>query len=468
MADKIGMAILAAGEGKRMGKPIPKPLVSLLGKSLASYVLDVTRSFANENFNSHKIGMVVGHQKELVIDSFKSDDIDFPVQEKQLGTADALRSYFSSCSWASEMDYTLVVCGDTPLIETKDLDMLWNTIKVGKLDGAVASFSTDKPFGYGRVITGSKGGLKIVEERDATDEQRLVKNVNSGLYLLKTDFLIKRLSLISNDNKSGEFYLTDVFSEDENVGEMLFDCGDSFMGVNDLIQLNTARSHMQNRINTKYLKNGVHILDPSSTWIDSDCSIGKGSVIYPGTHISKRSVIGENCEIGVGSIIKATTIDNDVLVKPYSHFEGAVLKGKAVVGPYTRLREGAVIGAGSKIGNFVEIKKSELKEKVGVSHLSYIGDAEIGENVNIGCGFITCNYDGESKSKTIIGKNSFIGSDTQMIAPVEIGESSYIASGSTINKDVKSGSFAIARGRQENKLGMAKRFLKGKWSIKNK
>lgn len=468
MADKIGIAILAAGEGKRMGKPIPKPLVSLLGKSLASYVLDEVRIFVKEKFSVCKIGMVVGHQKELVMDYFKSDEIDFPVQENQLGTADALRSYFSSCSWANDMDYTLVVCGDTPLIEAEDLDSLWDTIKEKNFDAVVASFLTDKPFGYGRVITHPNGGLTIVEERDATDEQRLVKSVNSGLYLLKTKFLEKRLKSISNDNQSGEFYLTDIFSENENVGEKQFACGDSFMGVNDLIQLNTARSQMQNRINTKFLSDGVHILDVTSTWIDNDCNIAKGTVIYPGSHISKGSQIGANCEIGVGSIIKATKIGNEVKVKPYSHFEGADLKNNTVVGPYARLREGAVIGAGSKIGNFVEIKKSVLDEKVGVSHLSYIGDAEIGENVNIGCGFITCNYDGEAKSKTVIGKNSFIGSDTQMIAPVNIGESSYVASGSTINKDVKSGSFAVARGRQENKEGMAKRFLKGKWSIDKK
>lgn len=468
MTDKIGMAILAAGEGKRMGKPIPKPLVSLLGKSLASYVLDEARIFAKDKFSTCRVGMVVGHQKELVMDYFSSDEVDFPVQEKQLGTADALRSYFSNCSWATEMDYTLVVCGDTPLIKAEDLNSLWETIKEGGFDGVVASFLTDTPFGYGRVISHPKGGLKIVEERDATNEQRLVNSVNSGLYLFKTKFLEKRLSLISNDNKSGEFYLTDVFSESENVGEKQFACGDSFMGVNDLIQLNTARTHMQNRINNDLLKSGIHILDASTTWIDSDCKIGKGTIIYPGSHISNGSLIGCNCEIGVGSIINATKIENDVKVKPYSHFEGAELKNKAVVGPYARLREGAIIGPGTKIGNFVEIKKSVLDKNVGVSHLSYIGDAEIGENVNIGCGFITCNYDGESKSKTIIGKNSFIGSDTQMIAPVNIGESSYVASGSTISKDVESGAFAVARGRQENKEGMAKRFLKGKWSIDKK
>jgi len=466
MTDTIGMAILAAGEGKRLGKPIPKPLVEILGKSLVDYVFESANSFAQNNFNDVKTGMVVGHQKELVVEHFKSFAIDFPVQEKQLGTADALRSYFSGCPWAKDRNYTLVICGDTPLITENELELLWQTMKEHSLDGVAASFLTDNPFGYGRIISEKGPGFKIVEERDATENERLVNNVNSGLYLLKTSYLLEKLALISNDNKSGEFYLTDVFSEQENVGYCTFKDSVPFMGVNNLVQLNSARLFMQYRINMKHLQNGVHLLDEGSTWIDADVTIASGSTIYPQVHLRGKTSIGEGCVIDTGSILTNSHLGKSVSIKPYSILEGADVKNDCAVGPYARLRPGAFIGESSKIGNFVEIKKAELKKGVSVSHLSYIGDAEINDNVNIGCGFITCNYDGESKSKTIIGKNSFIGSDTQMIAPVEVGENCYIASGSTISKNLQDGDFAIARGRQENKKGMAKRFLKGKWSVK--
>lgn len=469
MSDSIGIAILAAGEGKRLGKPYPKPLAKILGKSLIDYVFESGQEFALKFFKEHKMGIVVGHQKELMEEHFAQlnlDHVDFPIQEKQLGTADALRSYFAGCSWAKDMVYTLIMCGDTPMLRSEDLEMLWQMMKSQGFSGAAASFITDNPFGYGRIIEGGKG-FKIVEEKDATDEERLVQNVNSGLYLLKTDYLLDKLATIGNENKSGEFYLTDVFSCEDFVGACAFQEQDPFLGVNNLAQLNEATSLMRQRVAAKLLDAGVHIMDVESTYIDAQCEIGAGTVIYPGVHLRGKTRIGAHCEIGVGAIIEESHIEDHVNVRDYSHLCGAKLHAKAVVGPFARLREGSVIGSSSKIGNFVELKKSVLGEKVGVSHLSYVGDAEIGDNVNIGCGFITCNYDGESKSKTVIGKNSFVGSDTQTIAPVTLGENTYVASGSTISKDVPDGSFAISRARQENKEGMAKRFLKGKWSLKD-
>lgn len=465
MSDSIGMAILAAGAGTRLGKPYPKPLAPILGQTLVDYVLDASLSFATSHFKEVQTGIVVGHQKELVTEHLKSrGSFDFPVQKELLGTADALKSYFNGCAWAEEMNYTLVMCGDTPLLNSDDFELLWQFLKSNNYDGVAACFNKKNPFGYGRIALHDKG-FSIVEEKDASVEEKKIMLVNSGLYLFKTDFLLKKLKTIGNTNKSGEFYLTDAFGEDENVGACEYRDEQAFLGVNDLLQLNMASDLLKERVNTKHLQNGVHLLDPSSTYVDVTCTLSKGTTIYPNTHIRGSSSIGENCVVGVGSIIVDSELSENVHVKDYSHLEGAKLASQVVVGPYARLRPGSVIGKKSKIGNFVEIKKSTLSDNVSVSHLSYVGDAEIDDNVNIGCGFITCNYDGESKHKTIIGKNSFIGSDSQMIAPVNIGESAYVASGSTISKDVPAGSFAICRSRQENKLEMAKRFLKGKWKL---
>lgn len=468
MSDSIGVAILAAGEGKRLGKPFPKPLAKLLGKSLIDYVYENSCRFAEEFFADHQVGIVVGHQKEMIEKHFSgaSQQVSFPVQEKQLGTADAMRSYFAGCDWAKDKNYTLIICGDTPLVREQDLARLWNFIKAESFQGVAASFETKDPYGYGRIIEHDKG-FAIVEEKDASEEERRVTKVNSGLYLVKTSYLLEQLATVNSDNKAGEFYLTDIFKKGSHVAACPFDHSESFLGINDLHQLNQATLFMKERIYRRLMDSGVHIMDKDSCYIDANCKIGKGTTIYPGVHLRGDIVIGKNCEIGVGSIIENSHIEDEVQVKDYSHLYGAVLHGHAVVGPYARLREGSVIGPSTKIGNFVEIKKSVLGEKVGVSHLSYVGDAEIGDNVNIGCGFITCNYDGENKSKTIIGKNSFVGSDTQMIAPVKLGESTYVASGSTISKDVPDKAFAISRARQENKEGMAKRFLKGKWSLKD-
>lgn len=468
MADKIGVAILAAGMGKRMGVSTAKPLIPLMGRCLVDYTIDAAKNFGDSIGAEIKLGIVVGHQKENVeahvskVHSALSPA--FPVQEKQLGTADALKSYFNGCSWSEDTDYTLVLCADTPMLTAEELTVLWNEMQTKNLDAVAATFSVANPFGYGRILRGSKG-FKIVEEKDATDKEREIDEVNSGLYIFKTKEIREALGQVNSQNKAGEFYLTDVFQQDKNVGAILFADPKPFQGINNPQQLSSALHDLKIRINRGHQGNGVLILDTAHTYIEPSVKIGVGTTVFANCFLHGETIIGEAVTLEPGCIIKDSKIDNGVKVKAYSYFEEAHVSSKSQVGPYARLRPGADLGEGCKVGNFVEIKKANLEKDVSVSHLSYIGDAEIGENVNIGCGFITCNYDGGAKHKTKIGKNSFIGSDTQMIAPVTIGESAFVASGSTINQDVPDKGFAVARGRQVTKEKMASRFLKGKWAI---
>lgn len=466
--DKIGVAVLAAGLGKRIGKKVAKPLVPLMGLKLVDYPLSAATKFAAENDIDFEFGIVVGHQKEDVqsyVEERGYIKMSFPVQKKQLGTANALQSFYDGCTWAKETDYTMVLCADTPLLSKNELGQLWKTLKNNNWDAVAASFKVQNPYGYGRILR-AKDGFAIVEEKDASDEQRKINEVNSGLYIAKTSYILEQLGKIDSNNEAGEFYLTDIFKAGLNVGVECFDNAQAFLGVNNPIQLEESIKVLKAKINHFHQSAGVHILDSENTYIEAAVKIGKGTTIYPGCYLHGESIIGEECLIEPGSIIKNSQIDEETTIKAYSYLEDAIVANHCSVGPYARLRPGADIGEATKIGNFVEIKKAKIGSRVGISHLSYIGDAEIGENVNIGCGFITCNYDGAEKHLTKIGKNSFIGSDSQMIAPVTVGESAFVASGSTINVDVPDEGFAIARGRQVTKEKMAARFLRGKWATK--
>jgi len=470
MTDKIGVAILAAGQGTRMGMECPKPLVPLFGKALVDYSIEACLGFGKEHKLNVQMGAVVGHQKEKVIEYLRAryeEKMSYPIQEKQLGTADALKSFFSGCDWASKTDYTIVLCADTPLLSKDELTSLWRVIKDKSLDGVAATFEEKNPTGYGRIERGDLG-FRIIEHKDASDEQRRLKEVNSGLYIFKTKEIHKLLDGIGSENKSGEFYLTDAFKMGRSVEAVLFTDSSPFKGINNPLQLEEALHLLKKKINRAHQSAGVYLIDSSTTYIEGTVKIDSGATIYPNTYLHGSTKVSKNVVIEPGCIIKDSILGEEVKVKANSYLESTKVDKKCQIGPYARLRPGANLKEGCKVGNFVEIKKAELDKGVSISHLSYVGDAEIGENVNIGCGFITCNYDGEAKHKTTIGKNSFIGSDTQMIAPVNIGESAFVASGSTINQDVPDRAFSLSRGRQVIKENMASRFLKGKWSIKDK
>lgn len=463
---EVGTVILSAGAGTRMNLSLPKPLAPFLGKCLVDFPLSESiEMMSTVAKGSSLIGLVTGHGRELVEnyvnENYGNHNISYAFQAEQLGTAHALRCYFDQIEEAKKCEYTLVMCADTPLIERESLIQLYNEIKSKGLDGVAATFKVSDPKGYGRIIRSNSNGFHIVEEKDANDVERQVQEVNSGMYVLKTSFILENLYSIDSENKSGEFYLTDLFKGEFNVSPVLFESATSFVGVNNLEQLEKSEILMRKRIRISLRDKGVRFVDSRHTYIDTT-NIGTRSYIHPNVSIDHLSKIGEGVTLEPGCVIKNSTIEDGVTVKAYSHLEEVILRKNSVVGPYARLRPGTDIGEESKIGNFVEIKKSKLDSGVKVSHLSYVGDAEIGEETNIGCGFITCNYDGANKHKTIIGKKSFIGSDSQTVAPVKIGNECFVASGSTITHEMKDGSFAISRSKQVTKESMAKKFLKSK------
>lgn len=455
MSDNISVVILAAGKGTRLSLDVPKPLAPLHNKTLLDYVLKSSHSIG-------RIHLITGHQKELVENhiskNWSDSKIEFVHQKEQLGTGHAVRTYFDAIKEADSYKYTIIACADTPLLTEEIFSRLIEEVSGKK--AVCATFEESNPFGYGRIKRAEKG-FTIVEEKDATDEEREIAEVNSGLYIFETSYLKEHIYGLDDNNKSGEFYLTDTFKKDANVTPLKFEDKNCFLGVNDLYQLSVVERKLKNRRIKFLLSNGVRVIDPSHTYVYTE-NIGKGSVLYPNSYIDEESKIGQNVTIEMGCTIKNSVIEDGAYIKAHSYFTDAIVRKDASVGPMAQLRPGSEIGIGSKVGNFVEVKNSKLGEKVGLSHLSYVGDAEIGDKTNIGCGFITCNYDGANKHKTIIGSESFIGSDCQMIAPVEIGSKSYVGSGSTINQNVPDGAFAIARERQVTKENMAKKFIKTK------
>jgi bifunctional UDP-N-acetylglucosamine pyrophosphorylase/glucosamine-1-phosphate N-acetyltransferase len=466
MSQSIGIVILAAGKGTRMKTDTPKALSLCAGKPLLDYVVHAAMKFAKNSSLTAEIGVVVGHRKELLeqwlLTHTEKTTIKTAWQKEQNGTADALKACFNDLPHFWNYDYTLVACADTPLITEFEFNELFKIMKANpELVGVAASFETANPTGYGRIIQGGKG-FKIVEEKDADENQRKIKEVNSAFYILKTSHVKAVLGQISNKNKSGEFYLTDLFQDEFAVRSVKFPSEIPFLGINTLEQLAQVDKLIRGKKVQQLMIDGVRFLNPEQVYIESDVEIGVGSIIYPGCTLLGRTKIGNGVLVESNCFIKNSSISENAEILAGSYLESAIVLEDATIGPMARLRPGTEIGPEAKIGNFVEVKKSKLGRGAKVSHLSYIGDAEIGENSNIGCGFITCNYDGANKHKTKIGSNTFIGSDCQVIAPIEIGNDAFIAAGSTITKSIPDGGFGIGRSPQVIKEGAAKKFLKTK------
>ncbi|GAB4010839.1 MAG: bifunctional UDP-N-acetylglucosamine diphosphorylase/glucosamine-1-phosphate N-acetyltransferase GlmU [Bdellovibrio sp.] len=465
IVDSIGLVILAGGEGKRLKLNVPKPLAPIRSKKLIDFPLRVCFDFLGDK--NGIVSVVVGHRREEVESHVKSlfPNTIFAIQKEQKGTADALKSYFNDVQSASKQKYTAVICADTPMLTVEEVEVLYKNLITRNLDAVAATFQVENPKGYGRIVRGSKG-FSIVEEKDATPEQKFINEVNSGLYFFKTEYILKHINQIDSKNASSEFYLTDLFKSDRNVEAILFQDSFKFFGVNDLVQLGDMEKKMNKEKIKRLIENGVYFIDRSQVYIEEDVNVAPGVTIYPNVFLHGKTEIQSGCIIEVGSVIKDSILSKSVHIKAYSYIEKAKIDDDATIGPFAHLRPDSQIGTKSKIGNFVETKNVILHKGVKVSHLSYVGDAEVGDDSNLGCGFITCNYDGAKKHKTKIGKGCFIGSDSQMIAPLTIGDECYVASGSTINQDMPSGSFAIARERQVTKEGMARRFIKTKESSK--
>jgi bifunctional UDP-N-acetylglucosamine pyrophosphorylase / glucosamine-1-phosphate N-acetyltransferase len=466
MNNSIGIIILAAGKGTRMKIDTPKALVPALGQPLLDYVINASMEFASKCSLDAEIGVVIGHRKELMEAWWETHKhksyLKLAWQREQNGTADALRSCFKDYPGFWKNEYTVVSCADTPMISSQEFIKLLEELRNNSaLIGVAATFETEEPGGYGRIVK-SGNGFRIVEENDASKEEKKITEVNSGFYILKTSHVKSVLGSITNKNKSGEFYLTDMFQSDFMVKPVKFTTKTPFLGINTLEQLAQVKEVLLERKFKTLYGEGVTLLSPKTVYLDNEVKIGSGTVIYPGVTLLGNTEIGQQVVLESGTFIKNSKVGNSTVILANSYLEEAIVFENASIGPMARLRPGTEVGEYAKIGNFVEVKKSKLGSGVKISHLSYVGDAEIGENTNIGCGFITCNYDGLKKHKTKIGKNTFIGSSCQMIAPIQIGNEVFIAAGSTITKDVPDGSFGIARSQQTTKEGMAGRFLKTK------
>ncbi|UJF36493.1 bifunctional UDP-N-acetylglucosamine diphosphorylase/glucosamine-1-phosphate N-acetyltransferase GlmU [Paenibacillus hexagrammi] len=443
--------VLAAGQGKRMKSKLYKVLHPVAGKPMVGHVIDTLKAV-----DAERTVVVVGYGAEAV-KGYLGEQAEYALQAEQLGTGHAVLQAKEAIG--AEEGTTIVICGDTPLISEGTLR---STMELHKQSGAAATILTaklDDPHGYGRIIRGADGRVaRIVEQKDCKPEEAAVQEINTGTYCFDNRLLFEALASVKNDNAQQEYYLTDVIGILTGLGQLvqgycMKDSSES-IGVNDRVALAEAERYMRERINREHMLNGVTIIDATNTYIEADVKIGADTVILPGTILRGTTVIGEDCTIGPQSEIINSTISDSVAVKQ-SVLDSAIVDSEASVGPFAYLRPGAKIGKHVKIGDFVEIKNATLGEGSKVSHLSYVGDAIVGTNVNIGCGAITVNYDGFNKSLTEIGDDAFVGSNVNLIAPVKIGKGAYVVAGSTITHEVEEGDLAIARQRQSNKPGYA-------------
>lgn len=445
--------VLAAGQGTRMKSKLYKVLHPVCGKPMVEHVVDHIQEIGAE-----RIVTIVGHGAEKVQDQLGSRS-EYALQAQQLGTAHAVLQADEALGKLTGT--TLVICGDTPLIRPETMKALLAHHQETSAKATILTGIPEDPTGYGRIIRDSKGYVeRIVEQKDASTDELQVREINSGTYCFDNEALFAALKLVKNDNSQGEYYLPDVIEILKNQGNIVSayatDDFEETLGVNDRVALSQAETLMRKLIAKKHMKNGVTIINPTNTYISADAIIGSDTVLQPGVIIEGTSEIGENCLIGPNSHIKDSKIGHRTTVHS-SVVTQSVIGEDTAVGPFAHIRPHSEIGNEAKIGNFVEIKKTKLGHHSKVSHLSYIGDAEVGERVNIGCGVITVNYDGKNKFITTIEDDSFVGCNSNLMAPVTIGQGAYVAAGSTITKNVPAQALSIGRVRQENKEGYVKK-----------
>lgn len=441
--------ILAAGKGTRMKSKLYKVLHPVLGKPMVEHVVDQL-----DQIGVQQQIVIVGHGAEAVQQTL-GNRVEYALQAEQLGTGHAVQ--MAEASLAGKAGATLVVCGDTPLLTAETLEALLNHHEAQQAKVTVLTAVADDATGYGRVVRGEDGNvLKIVEHKDASVTELAINEINTGTYVFDNELLFSALKRVGNDNAQGEYYLPDVIEiakrDGETVAAYTAPSFDETIGVNDRVALSQAEAIMRARTNERLMREGVTFMDPASTYVSPDAKIGADTILYPGTIILGKTVIGAECVIGPNSDVRDSVIHDGAVVRQ-SVITDSEIGPDAQVGPFAHLRQRAVIGADTRIGNFVEIKKSTFGEGAKASHLSYIGDAKIGERVNLGCGSITVNYDGKNKFETVVEEGAFIGCNVNLIAPVTVGKHALVAAGSTITKDVPEQALAIARERQTNREG---------------
>ncbi len=439
--------ILAAGEGKRMKSNTPKVLHKVCGKEMINHVIDNIRKSGVD-----EVSVVIGKGADKVRKGTESRNIFYSVQEEQLGTGHAVMCAEEFLK--GKKGSVAIFVGDGPLITEETVTKLTKYHEEQKCSATILTSIMSDPLKYGRIIRNSQGEVeKIVEFKDCNEEEVKVNEINSGMYCFDIDTLLNTLGKLNNNNNQGEYYLTDVIeilkNEGKKVGAIAVDV-EEITAVNSKAELSVANDIMRSRINRNHMDNGVIIMDPRSTYIECDVIIGQDTVVYPGNIIEGTTVVGENCVLYSNNRITNSIIGDDVTVE-----NSVVLNSKignnTTVGPFAYIRPETTIGDNARIGDFVEIKKSSIGDGTKVSHLTYIGDAEVGEKCNFGCGTVVVNYDGKAKYKTTIGNNVFIGCNTNLVSPVEVEDNTYIAAGSTITEKVPEGSLAIARARQITK-----------------
>lgn len=440
--------ILAAGKGTRMKSKLPKVVHKVCGKEMVNHVINVSKKSGVS-----EIVAILGHESEIV-QSVLPEGTKVAMQTEQLGTGHAV---MMANDYISEDDTIVVLCGDTPLVNPDTLENLFKYHLDNGYHATVLTTKVDNPTGYGRIIRDENEDLlKIVEQKDASEEEKLVNEINSGIYCFNGKSLKEALSNINNNNAQGEYYLTDTVEIMRNnslkVGAFNGATIEELMGVNSRVELAKAEDIMRKRINTMHMVNGVTIIDVNSTYIEADVQIGNDTIVYPGAMLKGNTIIGSECVIGMNSSISNSTIGDATEVESSTIIDSVVGKN-TTVGPYAYLRPKSNIGNNVKIGDFVEVKNATIEDNSKASHLAYIGDAHVGKNVNIGCGTVFVNYDGKNKFKSIVKDGAFIGSNSNLVAPVTVEEHGYIATGSTITDNVPSGALAVARERQVIKEG---------------
>ncbi len=450
--------VLAAGKGTRMKSKLYKVLHQVCGKPMVEHVVDQL-----DQLKLNQLITIVGHGAEKVKEQL-GERSEYALQEEQLGTGHAVQ--MAEPFIGGNEGTTLVVCGDTPLLTAETLKQLMEHHEQTQSAVTVLTTEMNDPTGYGRVVRNDSNEVaKIVEHKDATDVEKQISEINTGTYCFDNQLLFEALKKVSNSNAQGEYYLPDVLeiakNEGKKVAAYLTSDPEETIGINDRLALSKAEKFMQKRINEMHMKNGVTIIDPDHTYIGPDVEIESDVLIEPGCRIQGKTIIRSDAYIGTQSEIMDCEIGNETEIHQ-SVLKESQVGNRVKIGPFAHIRPDSDLKDDVKVGNFVEIKKTVMGEKSKASHLSYLGDAEIGTDVNVGCGSITVNYDGKSKHKTIIEDGAFVGCNSNLIAPVTVKKGSYVAAGSTITKDIPEKALSIARARQVNKEGYVERLNKYK------
>jgi len=466
--NNVATIILAAGKGTRMKSDLAKVLHPLLGSPMLSYAIALS---LNE-VKAEKTIVVVGHQADQIEKKFADSRIEFVRQDEQLGTGHAVLQALPA--FHGFTGTVLILCGDVPLVKAETLrsfiDTFWGNDSTLAVLTAVVKNST----GYGRIIRGEEGWLeRIVEEKDASDEQRLIREVNTGIFCVRSTFLIEGLKEIGRENAQGEYYLTDLAEVARKRGlrcsaHMVADPME-VMGINTRVDLATAIEVLRLEKIKELMLSGVTIIDPKTTYVDQTVVIGKDTMLYPNCTLQGKTRVGEQCVLEPNLKISDTQIGNGVTIRSHCVITESRIDDGAIIGPFSHLRPQSEVKTKAKIGNFVEVKNSIIGKGSKANHLAYIGDALVGKEVNIGAGTITCNYDGFEKHQTVIGDQVFVGSNVELVAPVKVGDRSSIGAGTTVTKNVPEGALAISRVKQKNIRGWSKKMeIQHKQSRKKK